>query len=125
MDPELPQEPRAHQRALQQKYEFLVNNVGASDVIDYLFQEECISIDEKESIEETRGDRKRMRKLLDKLIGKPRATFDVFLDALKKTNTNHVVQVLNEKLAEIHQEDKGEQLKSDMAVFMIDDIALS
>ena len=123
MNPELPQEP--HQRALQQKYKFLVDNVEVSDVIDYLFQEEWISQDEKEHIEEPGPPRKRTRRLLDTLLGKPKDAYEVFLDALKKTNTDHVVQALNDKLAEVHQEDKGEQLMSDMGVFMIDDIALS
>lgn len=97
-----------HQRVLQQKYTFLVENVAATDVIDHIYQEGWISQDEKENIDETRGERMKTRKLLDGLIKKPRAAFDVLLYALSQTNTDHVVQALTDKLAEIHQEDKGE-----------------
>ena len=99
-----------HQRVLQQKYTFLVENVAATDVIDHIYQEGWISQDEKENIDETRGERMKTRKLLDGLIKKPRAAFDVLLYALSQTNTDHVVQALNDKLAEIHQ-DEGEQHK--------------
>ena len=109
MNPVFPELP--HQRALQQKYEFLVDNVGVSDVIDKLFQEGWISIDEKEIIEELRGERQRTRKLLDKLITKPRAAFEVLLAALKNAKADHVVQALSEKLAEIHRENEGKQYK--------------
>ena len=98
-----------YQRALQQKYLFLLDNIPATDVIEYLYQEQWITHADKEIIEEPKGERQRTKRLLDKLLVKPPDAFHAFLHALKETRTDHVVHELNKKLADIRQEDKGEQ----------------
>ena len=102
-----------HQRALQQKYGFLVDNVD-KQVMDYLFQAGWLTLYEKQRIEAELVESDRIRRLLDKLIVKPRAAFEVFRDALKDIGSEFVVCELDKKLAEIHEEDKGKKHELEM-----------
>ena len=107
MDPQFPELP--HQKALQQKYQYLVESIRATDVIDYLFQEGWLTLDDKEVIDEIRGERQKTRKLVTILISKPEVAFQTFLFALKETGTEHAVEELEQKLADIKHQTRGKQ----------------
>ena len=46
-----------HHRAIQELYPELVDNVSTRDVVDYIFAGGWLTIDDKEAIEKTMGER--------------------------------------------------------------------
>ena len=101
-----------HQRALRELFPYLIDNVRAVDVQDYIFAGGFLSLDEMEDIDEKGGDRKKTREMLKKLIQKPEAAFNVFLDALRETSTDHVVEEICKKVDSIKLETKGKKHRS-------------
>ena len=80
---------RPHQRALRKCFTYLVENVRARDVIDYLFQEGALTLDDMEVIEQKGGDRMKTRELIKMLIQKRESHFRIFVEALHESATYH------------------------------------
>ena len=62
--------------------------------MDYLFQEDALTLDDMEEIEQKGGDRMKTRELIKKLIQKQENHFTTFLGALHESATYHASRKL-------------------------------
>ena len=95
-----------HQRAIQELYPELVDNVSTRDVVDHIFAGGWLTLDDKDAIEKTTLERDKTRKLLDILLRKERGAFDKFLYALRETR-NHIHKKLSQKVEDIQRNNKS------------------
>ena len=113
-----------HHRAIQELFKYLVDNVSTRDVLDYIFEGGCLSLDDKEAVEKTTGERDKTRRLLDILLRKERGAFDQFLYALKET-TNHVYITLSQKVEDIQQRNKSKHMQEKVYIFSCSELGFS
>ena len=81
---------------LQTKHEVLLNEISLEGgLLDYLYQECCISSEHKESIQNiSRIRRDKVGELLMILRRRSFAQFQLFLSGLESTNQKHVKNIL-------------------------------
>jgi len=81
-----------HTRIIQPHYVFLVDNLDAkhSGLVGELYQAEVLNREERESISSEMKSVAQNEKLLSMLSRKTKDQFDKFLDALDKTEQQHV-----------------------------------
>ncbi|KAH9524090.1 Immune-associated nucleotide-binding protein 10, partial [Bulinus truncatus] len=82
---------------IQNNYCYLKENVDAMDIVDYLFEKEVITLDDKERISQGMTKLDRNDKLLQTLLNaRPGHTFDVFYRSLQK-NYSDVLKYFNDR----------------------------
>ena len=76
--------------------------------MDCLFAGGALTEEDMEDIQEHKGNTKMTRKMILILIRQKEDKFQIFLEALRQTNSDYVIEKLEEKLKEIKLEDSNE-----------------
>ena len=76
--------------------------------MDRLFAGGALTEEDMEDIQEYKGNAKMTRKMLLILIRQKEAEFQIFLEALRQTNSDYVIKKLEEQLKEIKLEGSNE-----------------
>ena len=95
-----------HQRALRECLPYLLDNIRATDLMDHLFAGGALTEEDMEEIELKGGNIKMTRKMILILMRQKEAKFQVLLEALSQTSSEHVVVKLKAKIQEIKSEGK-------------------